>query len=130
MRTARALIGRLAVYAMVVWLMAGPVQAAREAYSFGYDVIGQAEKVLRQAAVKSPKWHSKQDSIERDVYDITFFLEQAWRAAEKGNGEAMRENAHHALTLLQRAVARGHFDQTQIEPVMALIRHFLPNVSV
>jgi hypothetical protein len=130
MRTTRALIGRLAAYVMAVWLMAGPVQAAREAYSFGYDAIGQAEKVLRQAAVKSPKWHSKQDSIERDVYDITFFLEQAWRAAESGNGEAMREYAHQALAVLQRAVARGHFDQTQVEPVMALIQRFLPNVPV
>lgn len=57
---------------------------------WGYDVIGQAEKVLMQAAANSPQWHSKQDSIQRDVYDITFLLEQAWKAAERSFARCVR----------------------------------------
>ncbi len=109
---------------------AGPVRVSGESYALGYDVIGRAERVLKQAAVDSPKWHSKQDSIQRDVHDVTFLLEQAWRAAEKSNDAAKKEYAHQALTVLQRAVMRGHFDPDKIEPVLALIRQLLPNVSV
>jgi hypothetical protein len=114
---------------IMVWLLLEPAQSAGNPYALGYDVIGQAEKLLKQAAVNSPKWHSQQDSIQRDVYDITFLLEQAWRAAEAANDAAMKDYAHHALTVLQRAVSRGYFEPKQIEPVMAMIRQLLPHVS-
>ena len=115
---------------VVVGLLSGPVQAAGEPYALGIEVIGRAEKVLEQAAAHSPKWHTGPDSIQRDVYDITFMLEQAWRAAEKSNDAAMKDYAQQALTLLQRAVMRGHFDPDKIEPIFTLIRQLLPNVSV
>lgn len=130
MRIVQSIIRLLLAGLVVVLLLARPVQAAVESYALGYDVIGQAEKILKQAAVNSPQWHSKQDSIQRDVYDITFLLEQAWRAAEKSNDAAMKDYAQQALTLLQRAVTRGHFDPEKIEPVLTLIRQLLPNVSV
>ena len=130
MRTINVIIRVLLASLLLMWLFARPAQAAGKPYALGYEVIGQAEKVLKRAAVNSPKWHSKQDSIQRDVYDITFFLEQAVKAAERANEVAMKDNAHQALTLLQRAVKQGHFDPAQIEPVLRLIRQFLPNVSV
>lgn len=114
----------------LMWLLAGSVQAVGEPYALGYDVIGQAEKVLKQAAENSPQWQIKQDSIQRDIYDITFLLEQAWRAAEKVNDAAMKDSAHHALSLLQRAVAQGHFDPGTVEPIFTLIRQMLPTVLV
>jgi len=114
---------------VMMWLLAGSVPAAGESYALCYDMIGQAEKVLKQAAANSPKWHNRQDSIERDVYDITYLLEQAWKAAETSNDAAMKDYAQQALTLLQRAVMRGHFDADKIEPVFTLIRQLLPNVS-
>jgi hypothetical protein len=114
----------------LMWLQATSAQAVGEPYAWGYDVISQAEKVLKQAAANSPKWQSKQDSIQRDIYDITFLLEQAYRAAEKTNDVAMKDSAHQALSLLQRAVARGHFDPGKVEPIFTLIRQLLPNVSV
>lgn len=115
---------------VLIWLQATSVQAVGEPYALGYDVIGQAEKVLKEAATNSQKWHSKQDSIQRDIYDITLLLEQACRAADKANVAAMKDSAHQALSLLQRAVARGHFDPGKVEPIFTLIRQLLPNVSV
>jgi hypothetical protein len=117
-------------FVVSLWLMTGVAQASGESVALGYDVIGQAERVLKYAAENSPHWASNQDSIERGVYDITFFLEQAWRASENANDVAMKEYAHQALTLLQRAVMRGYFSAEQVEPVMTLIRRLLPNVLV
>jgi hypothetical protein len=130
MRIVQLIIALLLSGWFVAWPAAGPVRAAGESYALGYEEIGQAEQVLKQAATNSPNRHSKQDSIQRDIHDITFLLEQAWRAAEKSNVAAREGYAHQALSLLQRAVRRGHFDPEKIEPVLSLIRQLLPNVSV
>jgi hypothetical protein len=118
------------VLAGSVLLLTGPAVGEPYTYTLGYGVIGQAEKVLKQAALHSSKWHSKQDAIQRDIYNITFLLEQAYRAAEKANDAAMKDAAHQALSLLQQAVARDHFDAEKVEPIFTLIRQLLPNVSV
>lgn len=115
---------------VLMWPLAGSVQAVGEPYALGYDVISQAEKLLKQAAQNSPQWQIKQDSIQRDIHDITFLLEQAWRAAEKVNDAAMKDSAHQALSLLQQAVARGHLDPDKVEPIFILIRQLLPNMLV
>lgn len=117
-------------FALSLCLTTGVAQASGESVALGYDVIGQAERALKQAAANSPQWTSNRDSIERGVYDITFLLEQAWRASENANDIAMKEYAHQALALLQRTVARGYFSAEQIEPVMTLIRQLLPSVLV
>jgi hypothetical protein len=93
-----------------------------------YEVVSHIEQVLKRAAAESPQWHSRQDAIQRDVYDITFLLERALKASEHRNDAATQTYAEQALTLLQRAVRRGHFDPQQIEPVLTLIRQLLPNV--
>ncbi len=130
MRIVQSIIRLLLAGSVVTGLAAEPVHASGESYAFGHEVIGQAEKVLKQAGMNSPKWHSRQDSIQRDVHDITFLLEQALRASEKSNEAAMKDYAHQALAVLQRAITRGYFDPEKIEPVLALIRQLLPNVSV
>lgn len=114
---------------MLVWLLPGSAMAGGESYALGYDVIGQTEQVLKRAAAESAQWHRRQDAIQRDVYDITFLLEQALRASEKLNDAARKDYVEQALTLLQRAVRRGHFDPNHIEPVLKLIRQLLPNVA-
>ncbi len=115
---------------VLMWPQGTSAHVVGQLYALGYDVIGQAEKVLKQAAANSPKWHSKQDSLEREIYDITFLLEQSWRAAENVNDAAMKDSAHQALSLLQRAVAQGHFDPGTVEPIFTLIRQLLPTVLV
>jgi hypothetical protein len=130
MRIGHLIRSLVLVGSVLMWLLAGSVQAVGEPYALGYDVMGQAEKVLKQAAANSPNWPNKRDAIEREIYDITFLLEQAWRAAEKVNDAAMKDAAHQALSLLQRALARGHFDPGTVEPIFTLIRQLLPTVLV
>lgn len=113
---------------MLVPLPHGAVSAGKSGYALGYDVVGQAEQVLKRAASASPHWHSRQGAIQRDIYDITFLIEQAVRASEKLNDAAKQDYARQALTLLQRGVRRGHFDANSIEPVLKVIQELLPNV--
>ncbi len=103
--------------------------AGGESYDFTYEVIGQTEQILKRAALESPQWHRRQDAIQRDVEDITFLLDRALKASESLNDAARNDYAEQALTLLQRAVRRGHFDCKDIEPVLTLIRQLLPNVA-
>jgi hypothetical protein len=67
---------------------------------------------------------------EAETMQIVQLLEQALRAAEKSNDAAMKDSAQQALTLLQLAITRGHFDPDRVEPVLTLIRQLLPNPSV
>ena len=78
---------------LLVWQLPGSAMAGGDSYALGYDVIGQTEQVLKRAAAESPQWHRRQDAIQRDVYDITFLLEQALRASEKLNDAARKDYA-------------------------------------
>ncbi|ALA61105.1 hypothetical protein [Nitrospira moscoviensis] len=89
------------------------------------DVVGHAERMLKQAAQESRHWHSRQDSIQRDLHDIVFFLDQSVNAAEKSDHEARREYAGEALVLLQRGMTAGYFDETKAQPVVSFIRRLL-----
>ena len=108
---------------MVVGLLAGQMPSA--ALSFGYDVIIQVEDILHQAAKSSPHWDSRQDAIRRDVHDITFSLEQAWKAAEHSRHAETKDYAEQALLILQRGTARGYFNRTKTEPVRTFINGLL-----
>ncbi len=92
--------------------------------------MSDVEQILKHAAVKSPNWHSKQASIQRDVHDIGYLLEQAYKAAQSGNGAATQDYARQALALLQRAVSRGHFLPEDIAPIRDEIRRLIPNPPV
>jgi hypothetical protein len=115
----------LQISAIIVGLIAGQLQIADTSNVFGYDVILQVEATLDQAAKASPQWQTQQDSIRRDVHDITFSLEQAWKAAEHSRHAERKDYAEQALLILQRATARGYFDRVKTEPVLAFIRGLL-----
>ncbi len=117
---------------LAVWLILEPsgAYASGEPYGLSYDTIGQAEVALKQAAIKSPQWHRRRDAIERDVSDVAFFVEQAWRASQRSDEAGTKEYAQHALSLLRRAISRGHFAPEDIAPVLTVIRRFLPNGAV
>jgi hypothetical protein len=120
----RSIMKVLRTGAIVVGL-AVQMQIAGALNVFGYDVIVQVEDILHQAAKASPQWHTKQDTIRRDVHDITFSLEQAWKAAEYSRHTERKDYAEQALLILRRATARGYFDRAKTEPVVALIRGLL-----
>jgi hypothetical protein len=115
----------LRISAMIIGLLAGQMQIMGTSKVFGYDVILQVEDTLHQAAKASPQWPTRQDSIRRDVHDISFSLEQAWKAAEHSRHAERKDWAQQALLILQRATARGYFDRVKAEPVLALIRGLL-----
>lgn len=121
---------------VTVWLVGvstadlpGSAWAAGDHYGLTETIL-QVEQTLKRAAATGPGWHSKQDSIQRDIYDITYLLEQALKASQAANHEAMTDYAHQALSLLQRAINRGHFRADDVAPVLAVIQRFLPNPSV
>src|SRR5262245_48011054 len=93
------------------------------------DTVSQAEHILKQAGKESPQWHKRQDAIERDIHDITFLLEQSWKAAEQSKHAERKDYAQQALTVLQRGVTLGHFDLAKTEPVVMLIRQLLSDQS-
>jgi hypothetical protein len=110
---------------VIGWLLSGSMQAVGELYAVDKGAIGQAEEVLKRAAKESPQRNTQADFVERDIHDITFLLDQSWKAAEKSDDAARKDYAHQALALLQRSVTRGSFERTQVEPVFTLIRQLL-----
>jgi hypothetical protein len=111
-----------AVSAILVWLILEPIQVP-ESYALDDDVIGEVEDVLTLAAQDGFQRHGRQDSIQRDVHDLTFLLELSLRAAEESRHSEKRDYAQQALALLQRGARLGHFDLGKAEPVLTLIRH-------
>ncbi len=105
-------------------LLSGAMQAAGESYALSYGAIVQAEEHLERAALDSPQ-RNKQDTIQRDVHDIMFLLDQSWKASEKSDDVARKEYAQQALKLLERSAARGYFDLAKAEPVLTLIQQLL-----
>jgi hypothetical protein len=94
------------------------------------DVIGRVEVALKHAARKSPKWHSKQASIQRDVHDITYLVEQAVKASKTDNHVSAQEYARQASALLQRALTRDHFHPDDVAPVMRELQRLIPDRSL
>jgi hypothetical protein len=119
----------LRISAIILGLLAGQMQIAGTSNVFGYDVIIEVEDALHQAA-KASQWHTHQDSIQRDVHDITFSLEQAWKAAEHSTHTERKDDAEQALLTLQRATERGYFDRLKTEPVLAFIRGLLTELRL
>jgi hypothetical protein len=124
MNVGRSLKGGLRIIAIIVGVLAS-MQITGPTNVFGYDVILEVEDMLNQAAKASPQWQIRQDSIRRDVHDITFSIEQAWKAAEHSNHAERKDYAEQALLILQRATAKGYFDLVKTKPVLALIRGLL-----
>jgi hypothetical protein len=109
---------------LILCQLTASIVSAAESYALDYDAISQAEEHLEQAALDSPQ-RNRQDTIQRDVHDIVFLLDQSWKAAEKSDHAARKDYAQQALTLLERSAARGYFDLTKAEPVLMLIRQLL-----
>lgn len=115
---------RLLSLAVLCGLLTTVPSVARSEFSHQHEErIAQVEHVLKHAAKRSPRWHSHQASIQRDVHDIGYFVEQAIRTADP---DSMREYAGQALLLLQRALHRGHFHPQDVAPVLSEIQQLLP----
>ena len=108
-------------------MLCGTGQAVGEVTISSKKAIGRMEHALHRAAAASPQWHQRQESIQRDVDDITFLLQQSLLSSENPHHDRAGKKyyAQEALTVLHRATTVGHFDPATIEPVLELIRRLL-----
>lgn len=120
----RLLNRALRVSFLTLSLITASMQADAESSALSSDAITQAEEHLERAALDVPQ-RNKQDTIQRDVQDIVFLLNQSWKAAEKSDDAGRKEYAKQALALLERSAERGYFDLGKAKPVLILIHQLL-----
>ena len=89
------------------------------------DIITGVERTLKEAATEKQQPHIDRDSTDRAIQDITYFIEQSWKAAEKSNHTARKDHAKQAKALLLRSMRIGHFDIVKTNSVLTLIQELL-----
>jgi len=87
------------------------------------NIISGVERTLKEAATQQP--HIDRDATDRAILDITYLIEQSWKAAEKSNHAARKDHAKQAHALLLISMRIGHFDIVKANPVLTLIQELL-----
>ena len=116
----RVLISLFSICLIVVLL-----QSTVAVYAYREDIISEVERVLKQAATGRQQPHIDRDSTDRAIHDITYLIEQSWKAAEKSNHAARKDHAKQAEALLLRSMRIGHFDIAKVNPVLTLIQELV-----
>ena len=116
----RVLIGLFSICLIVVLL-----QSTVAVYAYREDIISEVERVLKQAATERQQPHINRDSTDRAIHDITYLIEQSWKAAQKSNHAARKDHAKQAEALLLRSMRIGHFDLAKVNPVLTLIQELV-----
>ena len=88
------------------------------------DIISGVERALKEAATERQHSHDR-DATDRAIHDITYLIEQSWKAAEKSNHAERKDHAKQAPALLLRSMRMGHFDIAKANPVLTLIQELL-----
>jgi len=83
-------------------------------------ILSGVERSLKEAATQQP--HIDRDSTDRAILDITYLIEQSWKAAEQSNHAARKDHAKQAHALLLRSMRMGHFDIAKTNTVLTLIQ--------
>ena len=89
------------------------------------NIISGVERTLKEAATERQQQHIDRDATDRAILDITYLIEQSWKAAEKSNHAARKDHAKQAHALLLRSMRIGHFDIVKANPVLTLIQELL-----
>lgn len=87
------------------------------------DVVSQVETALRDAAKDAN--HRNRDSTDRAIHDITYLVEQSWKAKEKSHDVARKDYAAQARALVVREARMGHFDIIKTGAVLKLLEELL-----
>ena len=98
---------------------------ALDVHAYREDIISGVERTLKGAATERQQSHIDRDSTDRAIHDITYLIEQSWKAAEKSNHAARKDYAKQAEALLLRSMRIGHFDMVKANPVLTLIQELL-----
>lgn len=113
-----SVLSRLFFICLIVTLLQSPVAVS----AYREDMVSEVERVLKHAATERHQPHIDRDSIDRAIQDITYLVEQSWKAAEKSNHAARKDHAKQAEALLLRSMRIGHFDIVKANPVLTLIQ--------
>jgi hypothetical protein len=106
-------------------LIVAVVPPTVDVYAYPEDIISGVERALKEAATERHQSHIDRDSTDRAIHDITYLIEQSWKAAEKSNHAARKDHAKQAEALLLRSMRIGHFDIPKANPVLTLIQELL-----
>ena len=98
---------------------------AVDVHAYREDFISGVERTLKEAATERQQSHIDRDSTDRAIHDITYLIEQSWKAAEKSNHAARKDHAKQAEALILRSMRIGHFDMVKANPVLTLIQELL-----
>ena len=108
-------------------LFAIPALAAGEAYgTLRGDWTGQVQDWLTHAAMKSPKWQSQREAIERHIENIGFLLQGASLAIRTADYVVAGMNMRYAIKTLELGIGRGFYHRSDVEPLKLIIAQHLP----
>lgn len=109
-------------FTMLCFLLAG-LEPHLECAASANDVVTQVETALKEAAKDAN--HRHRDATERAIHDITYLVEQSWKAKERLQDVARKEYATQARALIVREARMGHFDIIKTGPVLKIIEELL-----
>ncbi|WP_447980552.1 hypothetical protein [Candidatus Nitrospira bockiana] len=92
--------------------------------------IWQVEDWLKEAVRESPKGAALQAEAQRLVHDIRWNLEQAAERRRQADQEMAAFHAREAVSLLQRGIRKGLFNERDIQPVLQRLAEYLGGVRV
>jgi len=128
--TFRRIILAILLAVMATLMYATPASATGEAYgNLRGDWTGQVHDWLTHAAMKSPKWQSQHEAIERHIENINFLLQSASLAIRSGDYAVAGMNVRHALKTLELGIGRGFYRRVDVEPLKLIITQQMPTFS-
>lgn len=113
---------RVLRFTVLCFLLAG-LEPHLECTASANDVVTQVETALKEAAKDAN--HGHRDATERAIHDITYLVEQSWKAKERLQDVARKEYATQARALIVREARMGHFDIIKTGPVLKIIEELL-----
>lgn len=87
------------------------------------DVGMRVETALREAAKDVD--HRHRESTDRAILDITYLIEQSWKAKEHSRDGARKDYAAQARALIVREARMGHLDIVKTGSVLKLLEELL-----
>lgn len=112
---------RIVVLAFVCLLLG--LEPRLQRHASAVDVVTQVETALKEAARDAN--HPHRDSTARAIHDITYLVEQSWKAKEQSQDVARKDYATQARALLVREARMGHFDIIKTGSVLKLIEELM-----
>jgi hypothetical protein len=127
--TFRRIIFAMLLAGVATLVHATPASTAGEAYgSLSGDWTWHAQGLLRDAAMRSPKWRSQREAVERHIENFGYLLQNAALAVRAGDHAVAAMNMQYAIKTLELGISRGFYRRIDVEPLkLIIIRHMSEN---